>query len=437
MLQNRTKQQQQRMQREKVAILAYTATRQRALEGELAEASALIAQKASELQRSTFTNQAGAAVLKADIADLQDDLALVQRELRQAQEERAELQRHCDEVDKELNETRELLREANEVNDSLRREVEFLTSKLQASEAKLFETTVALEESNARAENLEGQLLVASGLAIVSIGALGILGIHQLFKREGDPVALGLSDIDVTKFKVVVENQRWYPMSKWSSTLLPTDRPAFTATDPTVASHPPTDSYALADHESWVPGKQWSVFDIPTSRDGWIYALDFPRQFYTEVFSTAFVRKRIHMREFDFSPAGPPREASTLNVGETVWQNLSLRSPSGRYAFRVQEDGNVVLTDGEQPLWASATQGAGIQPFRLTLDPDNHLVSRDVLNAVRWSSGVQGKGAPGGRLTLQDDGNLVVYDAQGNALWCTRTDGPQRSPYWGTGHRLA
>lgn len=122
--------------------------------------------------------------------------------------------------------------------------------------------------------------------------------------------------------------------------------------------------------------------------------------------------------------------------GLTLYEGQPIRSPNGQYKFLVQSDGNVVLYHGAAALWASDTHGRGQGPYRLCMQTDSHLVAYDRNNTAIWASGVHGKGAPGAHLVVQDDGNVVVYDGANAAMWCTRTDGCQRSPHWGAGHRL-
>lgn len=113
-----------------------------------------------------------------------------------------------------------------------------------------------------------------------------------------------------------------------------------------------------------------------------------------------------------------------------------LVSPNRRYHLVVQTDGNLVVYDGapgSNPLWASNTNGKGQQPFRLSMQLDQHLCLYDGTNKCVWASGVYGKGQGAASAVLQDDGNFCVYDSTHKAMWCTRTNGPQKSPCFGKG----
>ena len=133
----------------------------------------------------------------------------------------------------------------------------------------------------------------------------------------------------------------------------------------------------------------------------------------------------------------------TLGNGESLQSGEGLFSANGGYRFLLQSDGNLLLCarfgPGWTSLWESNTHGRGIAPFRLSMQSDNNLVLFDGSTGggkAVWDSGSAGIGQGRAHLTLQDDGNCVLYDERGKALWCTRTDGPMTSPYWGQGHRL-
>ena len=115
-------------------------------------------------------------------------------------------------------------------------------------------------------------------------------------------------------------------------------------------------------------------------------------------------------------------------------------SKNHRFCFDMQEDGNLVLYDlqeGHKPIWASGTMGKGQGPFKLTMQNDGNLVVYDSGNQPTWSTGTHGKGINNGVLVMQNDGNCVMYQGEGGkAIWCTRTDGGQKSQHDGTGELL-
>lgn len=116
-----------------------------------------------------------------------------------------------------------------------------------------------------------------------------------------------------------------------------------------------------------------------------------------------------------------------MRVGQTL-RRQSLTSPSGRYAFVHQDDGNLVLYDnaGLNARWASATDGSGAR--LCTVRPVEGLVLLGHDGRRLWSSGTSGGTAA--RLVVRDDGEVVLEDFAGTAVWSSGTvevvvpDGP-------------
>ncbi|MDD3772970.1 MAG: bulb-type lectin domain-containing protein [Weeksellaceae bacterium] len=97
-----------------------------------------------------------------------------------------------------------------------------------------------------------------------------------------------------------------------------------------------------------------------------------------------------------------------------------LRSESGVYTLRFQEDGNLVLYKNKtKPIWASQTSGR--QTRSLIFQDDGNLVIYDANKNAVWSSNSHGKG--GSYITLQNDGNLVIYTYQNKPVWASDTGG--------------
>ena len=116
-----------------------------------------------------------------------------------------------------------------------------------------------------------------------------------------------------------------------------------------------------------------------------------------------------------------------MRVGQTL-RRQSLTSPSGRYAFVHQDDGNLVLYDNARltARWASSTDGSG---GRLcTVRETEGLVLFGDDGRPVWSSGTSGDAAA--RLAVRDDGDLVLQDFAGTVVWSSGTaeaevpDGP-------------
>jgi len=92
------------------------------------------------------------------------------------------------------------------------------------------------------------------------------------------------------------------------------------------------------------------------------------------------------------------------------------QSADGRFRLVYQADGNLVLYQGSNPLWATATFGT--TPGFVAMQTDGNLVVYDSTKAV-WASGTWGH--PGAFLVVQGDGNTVIYSTGSSPLWATNT----------------
>jgi len=107
-----------------------------------------------------------------------------------------------------------------------------------------------------------------------------------------------------------------------------------------------------------------------------------------------------------------------LSVDQRLIAGNNLASPNGQYGFCVQGDGNVVLYNGNSPIWATNTRGHA--NVWLIVQQDGNVVLYDATNKPLWSTQTHGQNA---QLSIQDDGNVVVYAAQHQATWSTQTQG--------------
>lgn len=113
----------------------------------------------------------------------------------------------------------------------------------------------------------------------------------------------------------------------------------------------------------------------------------------------------------------------------------TLKSENGEYRMTMQGDGNLVLYKGDDPLWASGTNGEN--GAHCVFQKDGHFliyrlnehgqVSTNPDDCI-WKTGICGDPCEyhGGWVCMQDDGNFVQYTCEGRPLWCTRTDGGQQ-----------
>ena len=115
---------------------------------------------------------------------------------------------------------------------------------------------------------------------------------------------------------------------------------------------------------------------------------------------------------------GPVAQGNSMEPGQVLNPDQSIRSADGRYRFVYQEDGNLVLyrKDG-RPLWASTTHGrpAGVCIMR----HDGNLVLYTPSGEPIWASPTwQYRDS---RLVVEDDGDVVIYRPDGQRVWATDT----------------
>jgi FkbM family methyltransferase len=111
----------------------------------------------------------------------------------------------------------------------------------------------------------------------------------------------------------------------------------------------------------------------------------------------------------------PPRHP-VLVKGREIRKRSVLQSHNCKYTFTLQDDGNLVLFEGSNVLWASHTGGRSTTHF--ILQHDGNLVLFDNISCV-WASGTYGQSTT--HLIMQDDGNLVLYN-DNTPIWATHTN---------------
>ena len=106
----------------------------------------------------------------------------------------------------------------------------------------------------------------------------------------------------------------------------------------------------------------------------------------------------------------------TLNVGQKLGKGDSLTSNNGAYTLTLQEDGNLVLAVRGESVWATGTNGQGVERAEVQSDGNFVLYAGD---KPVWHSDTKGKKDV--KLVVQDDRNVVLYSGSG-AAWSTRTE---------------
>ena len=114
-------------------------------------------------------------------------------------------------------------------------------------------------------------------------------------------------------------------------------------------------------------------------------------------------------------PVPPPASGCGVLPANTLLPvNRPLTSCDGRFQLWMQSDGNLVLYQGNRPLWASGTAGHAVG--KIAMQGDGNLVIYDPANQPFWASNTAGQ--PGAHLSLQNDGNLVIYLGS-QAVWAS------------------
>lgn len=117
--------------------------------------------------------------------------------------------------------------------------------------------------------------------------------------------------------------------------------------------------------------------------------------------------------------------ADTLQAGESLSRGQSLKL--GPFDLTLQDDGNLVLSDEGKAVWATGTNGTGVE--RATVQNDSNFVLYTGSDEAKWDSKTN-KGKDGAKLVLQPDRNVVLYAGGGDVLWAsdTVTDTPYVAP---------
>ncbi|XP_058805378.1 tectonin beta-propeller repeat-containing protein isoform X2 [Phymastichus coffea] len=145
----------------------------------------------------------------------------------------------------------------------------------------------------------------------------------------------------------VYENQRWNPITGYTSHGLPTDR--YMWSDAT-GRHKRTreNTKLLSCHWQWV--SEW-ILDFHTpggvDREGWQYATDFPSEYHGKKHFTDYVRRRRWFRKCQLTTSGPWKE-----LGNTKLFDMSLctsddpESESPIHVWAVATNGEVLFRRG-------------------------------------------------------------------------------------------
>jgi plasmid maintenance system killer protein len=108
-----------------------------------------------------------------------------------------------------------------------------------------------------------------------------------------------------------------------------------------------------------------------------------------------------------------------LTSGERLNRQCSLLSPNQVFKLAYQEDGNLVIYEGDDPIWATSTDKQSTShrdPGFCEMQRDGNFQMTCARGNKFLESRTRGEGA---YIIMQNDGNLVIY-LNGKPLWCSR-----------------
>ncbi len=118
-----------------------------------------------------------------------------------------------------------------------------------------------------------------------------------------------------------------------------------------------------------------------------------------------------------YGPPGDEDECGYLLQGDELVRGDARQSCDGRFVLIMQHDGNLVLYQGHEPLWATGTDRTAAS--RAIMQHDGNLVVYDGAGRPLWASNTDGHAES--IAIVQDDGNFVVYDANAKPVWASNT----------------
>lgn len=147
----------------------------------------------------------------------------------------------------------------------------------------------------------------------------GVAYDHTAWVYTGAPLLQQNAMNDNQDYRIY-ENQRWNPISGYSSSGLPTDR--YSWSDITGKQRRTKDHVKLLSRQwQWV--SDWLVdFHVAggVDRDGWQYAVDFPSTYHAQKHFTDYVRRRRWYRRCAISTSGP-----WIELGRTKLLDITLQ----------------------------------------------------------------------------------------------------------------
>ena len=140
------------------------------------------------------------------------------------------------------------------------------------------------------------------------------------------------------------ENQRWNPVTGFTSRGLPTDRPAWTCHSKDTRALNREDVKLPSRHWSWM--SEWSI-DYHTTggcdSDGWQHATDFPYTYHSHCYVTDLVRRRRWQRRRRITTLGPWKQLERIPL---IYVDVASRGEPCVAVWAVSVSGEVLLRLG-------------------------------------------------------------------------------------------
>lgn len=157
----------------------------------------------------------------------------------------------------------------------------------------------------------------------------------------------GINPMSDTHSFYVYENQRWNPLTGYTTHGLPTDR--YMWSDIT-GRHKRTreKTKLLSMHWQWVT--DWCVdFHTPggVDKEGWQYAMDFPATYHAQKHFTDYVRRRRWVRKCRLATSGPWQEMGNTKLVDVALQAENYSEPDSLVSvWAVAANGDVIYRRG-------------------------------------------------------------------------------------------
>ena len=122
---------------------------------------------------------------------------------------------------------------------------------------------------------------------------------------QKDSSSSDVKEMRDSKYFYIYENQRWNPLTGFSTTGLPTDRPMWSDRS---GRHAASKEGVRLPGEGWSWSGDWCVdYHTPggVDREGWQFATDFPASYHPAKAATDFVRRRRWARRCALATSGP------------------------------------------------------------------------------------------------------------------------------------